>query len=179
MDCRTFRKKHVAFVDDLLPGVELVEMQRHLIECRECAEHDATIRRALLLFRNLTPIEPSADFTERLNARLRAEREREAQAPRMPMVRGPSRGAFAGIAASLVTIGYLTASSLDWNAPKGDITLAPVVASQPATPAPSAASQALVTSVSAGMPVWPVMYLADQAPLRFVQVEFTQASWGR
>ena len=71
MDCREFREQHLPFVDDTLPGVELVRMQMHLTECEGCAQHDATIRRSLMLFRNLPRIEPSPDFTKRLEIKLR------------------------------------------------------------------------------------------------------------
>ena len=176
MDCRSFRKNHVAFVDDVLPGEEIVAMQRHLFDCVTCAAHDAKVRRSLLVFRNLPPVEPSPDFYARLTARIESERT----APRpMFAARGPGIGTFMGVAAGLVTIGYLTASSLDWTAPRRDVALAPVVATLPDTPPPSVASQALIASVSAGMPMWPMVYFAEQAPLRFAQVQFTQASWGR
>ena len=175
MDCRGFRSKHVAFVDDFLPGEEVVSMQRHLAECERCAAHDAKVRRSLLLFRNLPAVEPSPDFYTRLSARIAAERS--APAPRFA-VRGPGMGAFLGIAAGLVTVGYVAASGLNWTTPQGDIVLAPVVATQPAIP-PLAENEALAASVSAGMPVWPMVLFAEQAPLRFAQVQFTQASWGR
>src|SRR4051812_4374129 len=71
MDCRDFCDQHLAFVDDTLAGIELVRMQRHIAECENCAKQDAKIRRALLLVRNLPPIEPSPDFTRRLEARLK------------------------------------------------------------------------------------------------------------
>lgn len=83
------------------------------------------------------------------------------------------------IAASLVTIGYVAAASLNWTAPNSDVVLAPVIATEPAIPQPSVENQALVASVSAGMPVWPMVYFAEQAPLRFAQVQFTQASLTR
>jgi anti-sigma factor RsiW len=177
MDCRGFRSKHVPFVDDVLPGEEVVAMQRHLLECERCAMHDAKIRRALLLFRNLPVVEPSSDFYARLSARI--ESERVAQTRPTFAARGPGIGTFMSVAASLVTIGYLAASSLNWTALSGDVVLAPVVATEPAALPPSVESQALVASVSAGMPVWPMVYFAEQAPVRFAQVQFTQASWGR
>jgi len=77
MDCRTFRENHAQFVDGLVADAELVTMQRHVAECGECAAHDATIRRALLLFRNMPRIEPSPEFATRLEARLRAERKEQ------------------------------------------------------------------------------------------------------
>lgn len=177
MDCRSFRNKHVAFVDDVLCGDEVVAMRRHLLDCERCAAHDAKVRRALLLFRNLPPVEPSPDFYARLSARI--ESERSMQTRPSFAARGPGIGTFVGVAAGLVTVGYLTAASLNWTAPRGDFVLAPVVATEPAVPPPSVANQALVASVSTGMPVWPMVYFAEQAPMRFAQVQFTQASWGR
>lgn len=175
MDCRSFRNKHVAFVDDFLPGEEVVSMQRHLLECERCAAHDARVRRALLLFRNLPAVEPSPDFYARLSARIESERHVK---PPAFAARGPGMGTFMSVAAGLVTVGYLAASGLNWTAPRGDIVLAPVVATEPAIP-PSVENEALAASVSAGMPVWPMVLFAEQAPLRFAQVQFTQASWGR
>jgi hypothetical protein len=93
--------------------------------------------------------------------------------------RGPGIGTFMGVAASLVTVGYLTASSLNWTAPRGDVVLAPVVATEPAVVSPSVENQALVASVSAGMPVWPMVLFAEQAPMRLARAQFTQASWKR
>jgi hypothetical protein len=83
------------------------------------------------------------------------------------------------VAASLVAVGYIAASSLNWTRPQGDIALAPVIATQPAMSRPAVENQALVASMSAGMPVWPMVYFAEQAPMRFAQVQFTQASLGR
>jgi anti-sigma factor RsiW len=182
MDCRGFRSKHVAFVDDFLSGEEVVAMQRHLLECEQCAAHDAKIRRALLLFRNLPAVEPSSDFYSRLHARIESERTAALVQPAVA-ARGPGVGTFMSIAAGLVTIGYVTATSLDWTGPKtGEVVLSPVVATAPTAPAApqlSVENQALVASMSAGMPVWPMVYLAEQAPMRFAQVHFTQTSLRR
>jgi anti-sigma factor RsiW len=177
MDCRAFRNKHVAFVDDFLPGEDVVVMQRHLLECERCAAHDAKIRRSLLLFRNLPVVEASPDFYSRLSARIASEHT--SPRPRMFAARGPGIGTFVGVAASLVTMGYVAATSLNWTVPRGDLALAPVVATEPAVPSPFVENQALVASVSAGMPVWPMVYFAEQAPMRFAQVQFTQAIWKR
>ena len=83
------------------------------------------------------------------------------------------------VAAGLVTVGYLTAASLNWTRRRAMSSLAPVVATEPAMSPPSVENQALVASVSAGMPVWPMVLFAEQAPMRFAQVQFTQASLGR
>ena len=177
MDCRSFRSKHVAFVDDFLPGEDVVAMERHLAECERCATLDAKVRRSLLVFKNLPAVEPSPDFYARLSARI--ESERSAPPRTMFAARGPGIGTFMSVAASVVTIGYITAASLNWTRPRGDVVLAPVIATQPALLPPSVENQALVASMSAGMPVWPMVYFAEQAPMRFAQVQFTQTSLGR
>jgi hypothetical protein len=178
MDCRGFRNKHVAFVDDFLSGEEVVAMQRHLLECERCAAHDAKIRRSLLLFRNLPTVEPSSDFYGRLRARIESERETAATRPTIA-ARGPGIGTFMSVAAGLVTVGYITAASLNWTRPSTEVVLSPVIATEPAAPQLSVESQALVASMSAGMPVWPMVYFAEQAPMRFAQVQFTQAGLRR
>src|SRR6476659_8394429 len=71
MDCREFRKRHVAFVDDFLSAVEMDAMHRHVRMCSRCSRQDTVVRRSLLIVRNLPTIEPSPDFMARLNARLR------------------------------------------------------------------------------------------------------------
>lgn len=72
MDCRTFRRLHLAFLDDTLPGADRTQMELHRDKCEECANHDARLRQTLLLARNIAPIEPSAGFQERLSQRLRS-----------------------------------------------------------------------------------------------------------
>ncbi len=74
MDCTEFRRHHLAYVDDTLPGDVLVAAERHRVECAACGAQDTLVRRSLLLARNLPTIEPSADFAARLEARLCAVR---------------------------------------------------------------------------------------------------------
>ena len=52
MDCRGFRSKHVAFVDDFLSGEEVVLMQRHLLDC-DYFSSPGKLRRATLKERDL------------------------------------------------------------------------------------------------------------------------------
>jgi hypothetical protein len=70
MDCRTFRRLHLAFVDDTLPGADRAAMELHRGLCEDCARRDSLVRQSLLLARNVTPIEPSPDFMDRLQQRL-------------------------------------------------------------------------------------------------------------
>src|SRR4051812_32498142 len=97
MDCRQFREKHVAFVDDVLPATEMRAMHVHREDCARCSRHDTAIRRSLLLVRNLPPIEASPDFMARLNARIERlgpEARVDVIAPRPLM---PSTAAFAAL----------------------------------------------------------------------------------
>ena len=70
MNCRSFRKLHVTYVDGLLDERQSVKMDAHLDECERCARWNTAIRRGLLVARNLPTIQPSPDFMARLQVRL-------------------------------------------------------------------------------------------------------------
>jgi len=72
MDCRTFRKKHVAFVDGVMNARAEAVMFEHVEACARCARLDVVVRRGLLVARNLPQIRPSQDFMVRLDARLKS-----------------------------------------------------------------------------------------------------------
>ncbi len=175
MDCREFQDRHLAFIDNTLSEVELVSMQRHLVECVRCGQHDTAIRRGLLVFRNLPTIQPSSDFAERLNNRLRQAHSADVRAE---LYRGPGAGSFMLAAAGVVAVGFLAAGLLNWSEPQLPPTLPPVIASRPELPSPIV-SQAYVASASAGVPVWPAAMLAEQAPVGLAGSEFQFVAWGR
>jgi hypothetical protein len=136
MDCATFRGHHASFVDGALSDIELVTMQRHIAECAPCAAHDVAVRRALVVFRSLTPIDPSPDFTERLNNRLRrlkAEHHRAQWLDRIASV-GPGIGVFAATASVVIAAGFLVVATFGWSGPLEDLKFEPIVASAPSTP---------------------------------------------
>jgi anti-sigma factor RsiW len=176
MDCREFCDKHVAFVDDTLAGIELVRMQRHIAECESCAKHDAKVRRALLIFRNLPLIEPSADFSQRLEARLRRECQREDHLAITQ--RNLRRGAIAATLASAAMLGYIATTLYRSDSPR-DLVMPPVVASLPEpelTPI-TTSTPAIVTSVSAGLTIWPAALFAEQVPVRFAHSKLELANY--
>ncbi len=175
MDCKQFKKNHCAFTDDTLAGVELVSMQRHIAECEQCARLDWSVRRSLMVFRNLPSIEPSANFEARLQEKIR--QSVDAQAVNTQSFR------LAGVAAALfgaAMLGYIAVVLPNSEAPQ-DIVMAPVVASVPDfdIPAVSAGGPAIVASVSAGLPIWTAALYAEQAPQHFAQPELTLASYTR
>jgi anti-sigma factor RsiW len=180
MDCRQFRDRHLALLDATLSDLETVEMQRHLLECEACARHDTTMRRGLLIFRNLPPIEPSADFAARLEARIaRAREDSRRRAAAYGRQHGPSARAFAAAAAGVMAAGYLAILTLDAINPPEALALAPVVATAP-EPAPTpVAAPAYVASFSAGMPLWPAALVADMAPVHFANTELRTVSLTR
>jgi hypothetical protein len=87
MNCRTFRKSHMDFVDGLLAREQSEEMYAHVDECARCARHDLAMRRGLLVARNLPQIEPSSDFMVRLQARIHNSGDRVQSRPRRPAAR--------------------------------------------------------------------------------------------
>jgi hypothetical protein len=178
MDCREFCDKHVAFVDDTLAGIELVRMQRHIAECENCAKHDAKIRRALLIFRNLPLIEPSAGFSQRLEARLC--RECQSEDLYANAQRNLRRGAIVAALASAAMLGYIATTLYEADSPR-DLMMPPVVASLPEpelTPI-TTSTPAIVTSVSAGLTIWPAALFAEQVPTRFAHSKLELANYTR
>ena len=169
MDCREFRDKHFAFVDDTLPGIELAGMQMHLTECGCCARHDATIRRSLMLFRSLPSIQPSPGFSARLEQKLREARIADAALAQGGRTR---RLAAAVTITSAVMLAYIGFSLRQVDTPQ-DIVFPPVVATAfdpgPVTipvPAPE-----MVASVPAGLPMWTAAFFAEQTSAHFASME--------
>jgi hypothetical protein len=169
MDCREFRKKHVAFVDDFLPAVEMDAMQWHLRNCSRCSRHDTVVRRSLLIVRNLPTIEPSPDFMARLNARLQEVGPVSRFDHAAIGQRRTSLGMVTMVAAGIVAIAYVTIHTTNYFAPDAD-PLPAVVASSPEPVETPLASAAFVTSVPTGMPVWPAVLMAGEAPLSFASL---------
>lgn len=174
MDCRAFRENHVGFVDDVLPAVDMEAMHRHLQSCARCARHDLAVRRGLLIVRNLPPIEPSADFMTKLSNRIAELQASGAVEPAQDY--RLTTGAFAALAAGLTLFAYVTIEARHRLATPETLTLPPVVATAPATPAPAVNRTAYMAAISTGMPVWPAVLMADEAPRRMADVELQQAS---
>lgn len=200
MHCREFRDKHVAFVDDLLPIVEMERMRRHLLTCPACARQDTRVRRGLILVRNLRPIETSPEFMTRLNARISEMgpvRRDDFIRPRTSL---GSMASFAALAAGLVAVAYLAAETRDYfGAPEPlSVRGTAVAVAAPASnfDAPAFAMRqaddsmsfdsgmsfdsampisdaAIVAAVPTGIPVWPAVLMAGQAPMRFTSAELT------
>lgn len=170
MNCREFRRKHDAYIDDTLSGIELEGMARHRRLCEQCAQLDTRIRRALLVARNLPSIQVSPAFNERLQARLRAERlslgtQGMSAAGRhwYPL----STTAFTAIAAGILAAAGL-AMTVSLSDTRDDvIRLTPVVASRPEADPSPLMMPAMVAAVPAGMPLWPAVFVAQQAPWHF------------
>lgn len=170
MDCREFREKHLAFVDDTLPGIELVGMQMHLTECDGCARQDAIVRRSLMLFRNLPSIELSPDFAVRFQQRLHDAKIADAASTHS----GRARKLAATVAVtSVVMLGYIGVSLKEVDYPQ-DIILPPVVAIavEPGS-AMSSPGPEMVASVPAGLPIWTAALFAEQALVHFASIDLT------
>ncbi len=152
-------------------------MQRHIAECPSCAKRDAKIRRALLLFRNLPSIQPSVDFSERLEARLRSSQQNDLFVATQRNLR---RSAIAATVASAVMLGYIGTTLFHSDTPH-DLVMPPVVANIPEpelTPI-TTSTPAIVASVSAGLSIWPAALLAEQVPVRFAHSSLELANYTR
>lgn len=172
MNCREFRRKHDAYIDDTLSGVELERVARHRSLCVTCARLDTRVRRSLLIARNLPIIQPSPAFHERLQTRLAAERIsiQVARTSREQLVdrRRPfGVGAYAAIAAGVLAVAGL-ASAASLAEPRRDvIRLSPVVTSRPEPVPALMTTPAMVASMPVAVPLWPAVFVAQQAPYHF------------
>jgi anti-sigma factor RsiW len=190
MDCRSFRKQHLAYLDDTLPGNVMAEAQRHIMTCDSCAAHDTMVRRSLMLVHNLSSIEPSAEFRTRMQARLNEAREDSARArfnaaettaqatspDWRTSVRHPA--IFTALAAGVLVMGTVAWRQLT---PREAvvISLKPVLVSEPAidtTEAMIYLSPGAVQAMATGNPVWPATLLVDDAPaqMQIANTEFIQ-----
>ncbi len=194
MDCKRFRKNHLGYLDDTLPGTDMAAAQRHLLGCEPCAAHDALVRRSLMAARSLPTIEPSADFQAKLRAKLaqcRAEQAGElGQQTDQRGVRGvlqptdtmlplsavgtggarPVRAAMAVAAgAALAVVAWQSVSKS--TAP--ELRMAPVTASTPALPETPYVSAELLQAMATGNPVWSAALVVDDLPVTFVSTNYS------
>jgi anti-sigma factor RsiW len=181
MDCREFGKNHLAFVDDTLSAVDTAEVRRHLQVCTCCSRLDTRIRRGLLLARNLPVVQPSPDFVERLNARLREVGPIDRYAATTSAYRGVSIGMFSALAAGVMAATLLASALLGGDARDEDLRLPPVVASvpEPESAPAQVSTPVYVASFMTGMPVWPAVMHAGETSLHMANVEFRQAGLTR
>lgn len=173
MNCRTFRKHHVSFVDDTASGLLRSQLETHLRACPWCAAHDTRVRRALLLVRNLPLVEPSAGFRDRLHSRLIAS----ALAPQRATARRMRYAGIAAAAAVLITVGTvagafsLSSRAVTLSMPPAIVTAEPV---PPMNEPPVLAMPAVVASFSTGLALWPAALMADEATEYFVNAALVQ-----
>lgn len=183
MDCNHFRKNHLAYLDDTLPGDLMTSAQHHVMVCNGCAAHDTLVRRSLMVVRSMPIVEPSAEFQARLRARLaecRSEHRAEAATRLDPRgfapVHPPARASRTVLAlAASAVLGVMAWQALGVpGAP--ELVMQPVIASRPAPRAPSPViTPAMMQAMSTGNPVWPAAMLIDEAPVSFVNAEYSFA----
>lgn len=83
MLCNEFLERHSEFRDGLITSSrDLRRFMRHLGHCPSCRRYDATVRQAVQVLHSASPITLSADFRQRLDARLAIERRRVPRPPR-------------------------------------------------------------------------------------------------
>lgn len=193
MNCHSFRRAHVLYVDDLLSGTLMEQARAHIASCTTCAKHDRVVRRGMMLVRNLPPMEPSAQFSERLAARL-AECRQELDArggvwdendPCVPTSVSPdsawrdaaarrgwsARHAWLAAAAGVAIVATVAAS--DWGSAPRDLIMPPVAASAPPPfTLPPMVSAELVQAAAAGNPMWPMALLMEDGASQFLTATY-------
>lgn len=181
MDCKRFRNQHLSYLDDTMPGDEMAAAQHHVMVCDGCAAHDTLVRRSLMVARSMPTLEPSADFQARLRARL-AECREECRDERTALLHAPrsatSRNTrvVMAVAASAMLGAFVWQGSTGATAP--ELSMQPVIASQPAMPTPvSYITPELMQAMATGNPVWPAAMIIEDAPTRFVSHDFTLATF--
>ena len=191
MDCRRFRKLHLAYLDDTLSGDDTTQALQHIMACDQCAAHDTLVRRSLMIARSMPSIEPSSAFQERLRTRLAecrtecrdeaaksmASRGAEGTRWSLPLpLRAPRT--IAAVAAGAM-IGTMLWRGFGANTPPM-IAMQPVVASRPAELSMEPyVSPALIRAMSTGNPVWPAAMIIEDAPNQFVSTDFRLISENR
>jgi len=82
MLCKEFLERHSEYRDGLITSPrDLRRFTRHIGQCASCRRYDATVRQAVQVLHSASPITPSADFRQRLDARLAIERRRVPRPP--------------------------------------------------------------------------------------------------
>jgi len=81
LSCREFLDGHSDYLDGFLPANVARRFDEHVIACESCNRFDRVLRRGLLLAHNLPDIQPSANFQDKLQARLMRLDDEPAQRP--------------------------------------------------------------------------------------------------
>jgi len=66
MTCRECLERYSDFLDEAMTAGEMARCRAHLERCSSCARYHRVMRNGLELVRTLPPVEPSADFGDRL-----------------------------------------------------------------------------------------------------------------
>ena len=126
-----------------------------------------------MLFRSLPSIEPSPDFSRKLEMKLRDAKLADAAA----MKAGRTRRLGAAVTlSSVLMLAYIGVSLRQVDTPQ-DIILPPVVALATNGDAQTASSPAeeMIAAVPVGLPLWTAALFAEQTPVHFASIELTSA----
>lgn len=190
MDCKQFRKQHLAYLDNTLSGEATTAAQHHVMVCDPCAAHDTMVRRSMMVARSLPTLSPSDEFQARLRERLATCRSADGRYPvgdELGLARPRATKALIAVAASAV-LGVIAIRSFQGDRPS-ELSMQPVIASQRAVPmpisaalpanagaitgAPTYVTPALMQVMATGNPVWPAAMIIEDAPLQLVSAHFS------
>ena len=82
MLCTEFLQRHSEYWDGLIAAPrESRRFAQHLAQCETCRRYDLMVRQAVEVLHSASPIVPSPDFRQRLDARIAVERRRKPRPP--------------------------------------------------------------------------------------------------
>jgi hypothetical protein len=126
-----------------------------------------------MLFRSLPRIEPSPDFSQKLERKLREAKVADSAAVNSGRTR--RLGAAVTLSSALM-LAYIGLSLRQVDTPQ-DIVLPPVVALANSADAQTSSGPApeMLAAVPAGLPLWTAALFAEQTPVHFASIELTSA----
>lgn len=113
MNCRNIQILLSAYVDSELTGEQMLDIRRHLADCRDCREEEAEMVLLKTMLSGTPVIEPPEGFEDRLlHAVFKEEREEE------PITMGQTISLLSGVslvaaALTLLMLNFLAVSTVD------------------------------------------------------------------
>jgi hypothetical protein len=125
-----------------------------------------------MLFRNLPRIEPSPEFSKRLETKLREAKLADEALAHSGRSRRFTAAAVSIASAAMLT--YIGISLRQVDTPQ-DIVLPPVVAIATTSDASSGPAPEMIAAVSAGVPIWTAALFAEQTTAHFASIELASS----
>ena len=122
MTCRQCLERYSDFLDETMTASEMARCRAHLERCPSCARYQRVMRNGLELVRALPPVEPSADFGDRLRHGIYRVRD---EAPERRRGSALAVGVAVATLAAAAAWGPLLRGAAPTNAPRSELVSVP------------------------------------------------------